>query len=247
MGQYEEALDAFRSGENERTGELSTELLADARRIGDQAKQVDALCMLARVALRVGDLAEVRAWADEARACARSAGDVRLERMPLHMQAVAVRMTGDFAEARRLYQESIELNRSLGEERMVAAELHNLAYVELHDGQSDRALDLFRRARCEAKRIGFEGLNPYFVGDLAVAAAVNGDLTAAARLAGAAAAAFSGAGQVPDPDDAAEQQRLGDQLARDLSPDELRSLHAEGARLEPAQILGELTGDEPLA
>ena len=45
---------------------------------------------------------------------------------------------------------------------------------------------------------------------------MNGDDPMSARLAGAAAAAFAAAGQVPDPDDAAEQQRLRDQLARAL-------------------------------
>jgi tetratricopeptide (TPR) repeat protein len=195
--------------------------------------------MLARVALREGDFATVIKLADGARECARAANDQRLERMPLHLQAVAARMTGNLAEARRLYEESIELNRSLGEERMVAAELHNLGYVELHDGQRDRAMELFEQARLEARRTGFDALNPYLVGDLAVIAAAKGDVSEAARLAGAAAAAFRAKGQVPDPDDAAEQERLRSRLAHHLSSDALRSLYAEGANLSPNELLGD--------
>jgi tetratricopeptide (TPR) repeat protein len=241
MGAYQEALDAFRSGDTEGARELSAEALAAARGDGDQPGEVDALCMLARVALREGDFARVGRLADEARACAHAAGDKRLERMPLHMQAVAARMAGELAAARGLYEESIELNRSLGEGQMVAAELHNLGYVELRDGRANRAIELFEQARLEARRTGYDGLNPYLVGDLAIIAAVKGELGRAARLAGAAAAAFTAAGQVPDPDDAAEQQRLRDRLTREIGADALGSLYAEGANLTPEDILNDLS------
>jgi tetratricopeptide (TPR) repeat protein len=160
--------------------------------------------------------------------------------MPLHMQAVAARMGGDLSQARALYEESIELNRRLGQDRMVAVEHHNLAYVELHDGQRERAAELFKRARSEARRVGHQDLDAYLVGDLAVMAAANGELTAAARFAGSAAAAFKAAGQVPDPDDAAEQEGIRALLARNLSPDELHSLYEEGAKLAPRDILDEV-------
>lgn len=241
MGGYQEALDAFRSGDTERAREVSTQALAAAESDHDLARQVDALCMLARVALRGCDFARVRELANEARARARTANDQRLERMPIHMQAVAARMSRNFADARKLYEESIELNQSLGEERMVAAEFHNLAYVELRDGQRDRAQELFKRARHEAKRTGFDALNPYLVADLAIVAALHGQVTTAARLAGAAAAAFAASGQTPDPDDAAEQQRLRDELALDLSADALGALYVEGARLRPEHILDDPT------
>lgn len=194
--------------------------------------------MLARVAVREGELERVRQLADQAPTRARAAGDQCLERMPLHLQAVAARMAGILAEARERYEESIELNRSLGEERMVAAEHHNLGYVELHDGRPDRAVELFEEARLQATRIGYVELKPCLLVDLAVTAAVSGDPVAAARFAGAAAAAFTAAGEMPDPDDAAEQQRLRDQLAGELDPEELQALYAEGAELNPDALLG---------
>jgi ATP/maltotriose-dependent transcriptional regulator MalT len=234
---YEEMVEAFRSGENERTRRLSSWALEAADASGDTSGQVDALCMLARVALRKGDFVRVRELADQARDRARAGGDERLEQMPLHMRAVAARMSGRHDEARRLYEQSLELSRALGDERMVAAECHNLAYVELHDGRPDRAKELFARARTQAGRIGYEAIYPYLVADLAIIAELDRDFSTAARLAGAASAAFAAAGQVPDPDDAAEQQHLRDRLTENLGGERTQSLYEEGGILTPAEIL----------
>ena len=228
---YEEAIAAFRSGDNERTRKVSEQALSAARAARDVATEVDALCMLSRVALRDGDYVLVRSVAEQARSAARAAGEERLERMPLHIQAAAARMSGDSAFARRLYEESIALNRRLGEERMVAAEQHNLTYVELHDGKTPRAKTLFAQALAEARRLGYEGLLPYLVGDSAVIAAEEDNAERAARLAGAAHSAFVAAGQIPDPDDAAEQERLLAKLAGRLGEDRMRALYEEGERL----------------
>ena len=122
---------------------------------------------------------------------------------------------------------------------MVAAELHNLAYVELHDGQPVRAKELFAKARVEARRLGYEGLRPYLLGDAAVIAAEEGDADRAARLYGAAQAAFGAAGQVPDPDDAAEQERLRARVAAVLGNEGFRAACDVGARLTFEEAVGD--------
>ena len=241
VGVYEEMVQAYRSGDNELTRQLSSDALKASTASGDPSGQVDALCMLARVALRDGDFKQVRELADEALAHARGASDQRLERMPLHMQAVAARMSGDLAQARRLYEQSIELNRSLNDDRMHAAECHNLAYVELHDGQVDRAMRLFKQARDQAQRIGYDALDPYLVADLAIIAAISADARKAALLTGAAESAFAAAGAVPDPDDAAEHQRLREKLVSELGTETFVSLYEEGTSLTPADILDDPT------
>jgi ATP/maltotriose-dependent transcriptional regulator MalT len=208
MGFYENSIAAFRSGDTGRAEELALELLSLARDEGDISGQVDGLCMLARVALRRGDLERVSALAGEARALARRAGERRLERMPIHLQAVAVRMSADYSGARLLYEESIALNVQLGEERMVAIEHRNLAYVELHDGHADRARQLFTDAAREARALGYDALEPFLLLDAAVVAFEDGDRHMAARLAAATRAALAEAGQIPDPDDAAEEEWL---------------------------------------
>lgn len=244
MGVYDEMLEAFRSGENERARQLSAVALEAAEASHDLGRQVDALCMLSRVALRESDFEQVRELADEAASRARAAGDPQLEQMPLHMRAVAARMSGESGLARELYVQSIELNRSLGEERMVAAEQHNLAYVELQSGKPDRAKELFKLAREDAQRIAYKALDPYLVGDLAVVAEIDADPSAAARLAGAAAAAFAAVGQVPDPDDAAEQQRLRERLTRELGTERFDALYDEGSSLSTEEVLSHRDGGE---
>lgn len=231
----EDAIAAFRAGQTGRAQGLAEEALAAARQARDAAAEVDALCMLARVALRESDLDRVADLA--ARARARGGGQPRLIRMAVHMQAVAARMRRDYASARRLYQESIEVNESLQEERMVAAECRNLAYVELHDGRLERARSLFLEAGARSRRVGYQALVPYLIGDAAVLALEDGDAARAARLAGAAAAAFEAAGQVPDPDDAGEQAWLRARLAGALGEPETTASWEAGTKLTAGQAL----------
>jgi tetratricopeptide (TPR) repeat protein len=218
MGSYEDSIAAFRAGETALAEELALELLSRARDDGDVGDHIDALCMLARVALRRGDLEHVGALAGEGRDLARRAGEPRLERMPIHMQAVALRMQGEYMEARVLYRESIELNTQLGEERMVALEHRNLAYVELHDHHLDRARQLFHDAVRKAHALGLDSLEPFFMLDAAVMALADGDRKRAAELAAAFRAAIAQTGQIPDPDDAFEEESLEAELFRTGPP-----------------------------
>jgi tetratricopeptide (TPR) repeat protein len=209
----EDALHAFRSGSTGLAEELALELLAQARDEGDQEGQVESLVMLARVALRRGELVHADDLAGAARGVARRAGERRLERMPIHLQAAAGRLSGAYAEARTLYEESIELNVQLGEERMVAVEHRNLGYVELHDGHPELARELFARAAGEAHALGYAALEPFLLLDAAVIAFETGDRERAARLATAMRVALADAGVIPDPDDAAEEELLETRLS----------------------------------
>jgi tetratricopeptide (TPR) repeat protein len=212
MATLEDALHAFRSGATGLAEEHALEALALARDDRDLEGQVESLVMLSRVALRRGDLAQAAELAGEARGLARRAGERRLERMPIHLQAAATRLRGAYAEARTIYEESIELNVQLGERRMVAVEHRNLAYVELHDGHSERARELFSRATGEARALGYAALEPFLLLDAAVMAYEAGDRERAGQLAKALRVALAEAGVNPDPDDAAEQELLETRL-----------------------------------
>jgi hypothetical protein len=222
VGIYEDSIKAFRSGDTDLAEELALELLGESRDGdedgGHRGGRVDALCMLARVALRRRDFWKVSALAEEGWAVSLGAverrEEMRLKRMPIHLLAVGARMRGEYAEARLLYLESIDLNRELGEDRMFAAEHRNLAYVELHDGRADRARELFA-STVDLVGVGDYGsFEPYLLQDAAVLALEDGDRDRAAELVAATQAAFDAAGEIPDPDDAAElealQSRLGD-------------------------------------
>lgn len=206
MNLYERALAAFRSGATDEAASLAEELIETSRASGDLPGEIDGLCMLGRVALRRGEVRRAAELAGAARDLARENKQPRVERMPLHLQAVAARMQGDFGSARQFYRESIHLNRQLGEERMVAAEHRNLAYVELHDGNAGEARELFSTSANLARASGYDALEPCLLIDSAVLALETGDATRAGQLLKEIDARFAAAGQIPDPDDAAEKE-----------------------------------------
>jgi tetratricopeptide (TPR) repeat protein len=212
MNLYDSSLAAFRSGATDQAARLADELVRTARAASDVQGEIDGLCMIARVGLRRADFPRVAMFAAEARNLANDRNDRRLERMPLHLQAAAARMQGNFESARELYTESIALNRQLGEDRMVAAEHRNLAYVELHDGNAARARELFASSATLARACGYEALEPYLLLDSAVLALESGDTTRAQEQLSEATANFEAAGQIPDPDDAAELEWLRGRL-----------------------------------
>lgn len=213
MKAYRDAMAAFRSGDDARVTDLSQRALADARASGDHAAEVEALCMLARVALRDGDFNQVHRLATEAESLA-AALPLAQRRMPLHLQAAGARMAGDLSRARTLYEQSIALNEELGNARFVASEQRNLAYVELNDGRAGRARELFAKAREGARMTGYTDLEPYLVQDEAMVAGLDGDAKRAAELLARAGSMLAARGELPDPDEDAEQKRLRARLAQ---------------------------------
>jgi hypothetical protein len=91
---------------------------------------------------------------------------------------------------------------------MAALECRNLAYLELQAGEPVRALELFAESRQRLEGTDTSGFSPYLIFDEATVAAIQGDVTAAAAKLAEAEDAFRTAGVVPDPDDAAEIERL---------------------------------------
>ncbi|HET6817366.1 MAG TPA: tetratricopeptide repeat protein [Mycobacteriales bacterium] len=199
---YEDTLAAFRRGDNAEAERLALADLEAAAAAGDRAGQVDALCMLARVALRDGRLDDVEAKSLAAHQSA--GGEVRLQRMPLHLRAVAARMANRHDEARDLYRQSIRLNAELGEMRMAAAEHRNLAYVELRAGDLDEARRLFAESRRLFAGLDAPSMAPYLTFDEATVAALDGDAVTARTKLSAAESLFAAQGVAPDPDDAVE-------------------------------------------
>jgi hypothetical protein len=237
MRYHEEARDAFRRGDTAVVERLSRRELDRARAASDAAGEVDALCMLARVEVRDGDLAEAGRWTTEARTVARRGGDKRLEMAPAHIIAALATMSGDLGSARILIGESVALHAELGETRMVAVEHHNLGHVELRLGHADRARELFADVRGRALEEDWTDMLPYVTADAAVMADVDGDHARSARLLGAAAGAYRTVGQVPDPDDAVEQDALRERLITALGPEMFDSEYTAGAAQDARRAL----------
>lgn len=207
---YRQGVEAFRHGENERSRELNERSLALARDEGDAAAAVNALIGLARLALRDEDLERVHAFVGEAREAAEHERSLAL---PLHLDAEATRLGGDFAGARRLYEQSIELNRRLGDDYMVAAEESNLAWVEINEGNVDRAEELVLHSLSTPFGEHPYG-GPYATITLARCAAERGDRAQARKLLAEADERLAFAGLVLDPTDRIEYEKTVE-LARE--------------------------------
>ncbi|HEY2310951.1 MAG TPA: hypothetical protein VGH46_07545 [Gaiellaceae bacterium] len=193
-----------------RQGDLEAADRAFAERyalVDAPAEVADACADMARVALRRGDFAEVRRWADRGYAVAEGLEDPGSIRLPLHMQAAAARMEARYDHARELYLRSIELNEQLGNAVNIAGENHNLVYVELHSGNREEAGRRFGVASEWIFANDNEYLRPYAFLDAGVLALHDGDDERAGRLVACADRIFRDTDSIPDPDDYVELEQ----------------------------------------
>jgi tetratricopeptide (TPR) repeat protein len=156
--------------------------------------------------------------------------------MPLHIQAAAARMGGDPIAARRLYEESIELNKRL-DDPFVAGELYNLGFLELSEGNLDRAGELSDDALREGKACEVDYLPRYILLGRGALAIEQGDAERGVRVLAAGQAAFEQIGEVLDPDDQAEVDRALEKARAALGAADFARAEAEGGRLSVEEAL----------
>lgn len=226
---------AFRRGDSAAAMRLAEAELGRARAAGEPDGQVEAWYMMARVALRDGDLALAGERAETALAVAAGSGAQALEERPRHVLAAVARLSGDLLLARDRYLASIALNVRLGQPEQVRSESYNLAFVELHLGNRDRARELFTGCRERAPA----SFVPYPAIGFAALAAADGDHPRAARMIGVARTAFAAIGEVPDPDDAAELERVAAAAVAALGAERFAAERAAGAVLNPTVALND--------
>lgn len=239
---------AFRQGDLEAADRAFSERFELVAENGSRADVADACADVARVALRRGEFAEVRRWAERGYEAAEGVDDPAAIRLPLHMRAAAARMEARYDEARALYLRSIELNERLGNAVNIAGENHNLVYVALHSGDREEARRRFRTASEWIFANDNAYLRPYAFLDAGVLALADGDDERACLLVACAQRIFEETDSIPDPDDHAElhdavatlREHLGGRFehvweeGRVLDVDEAQRLaRAEGDRQAP--------------
>jgi tetratricopeptide (TPR) repeat protein len=224
---------AFRQGDAERAEQVFQERLELVERNGDKRDLADALTDLSRIALRRGDFAEVRRYAERAYAAAEGL-DREAIRLPLHLRAAAARMEGRLDEARALYLESREINESIGNQINVVGEDHNLMYVALHSGDREEAGRRFQASSQWIFANDNAYFRPYAVLDAGILALHDGDLDRAGRLVACAQRIFEESGTVPDPDDRVELDGAIARLQKELG-ERFRSVWDEGRQLDLAE------------
>jgi non-specific serine/threonine protein kinase len=231
---------AFRQGDTEAAAWAFVERLELVEGRGTQQDLVDSLADLARIALRRGDFASVREYAERGYAAAEGLGKEAI-RMPLHLRAAAARMEGRLDEARALYLQSRELNQSLGSTSMVAAEDHNLMHVALRRGDREEAERRFRASSEWILANENTYFRPYTFLDAGILALYDGDLERAGRLVACAQRIFEDTHAVPDPDDRVELDEALARLEQQLG-DRFEAVWSEGRALslDEAQTLAQL-------
>jgi tetratricopeptide (TPR) repeat protein len=199
--------------------------------------EVDARCMLARVAIRGHNLEEGSRHAERARAAAHRAGEPGLEQMPLHILAGTARLSGDLPAARMLAAAAIAVHRSLGDWRMLAVEQHNLAHLELNAGNVERARGLFAAAREQITKVDDDDMLPELALGIAAVNTMDGEYVRAARIMGAVAQALDAANRVLDPDDAVEQETIRGKLVDVLGTPVFEAEYKCGSGLDLGEAL----------
>ena len=208
-----------------------------AESAADRPAEVDARCMLARVAIRRNRIEEGSQQAERAWAIARQAGDPRLEQMPLHILAATARFSGDLALAREFAGKATALHASLGDGRMVAVEQHNLAHLELNAGNVARARELFAAAREKFMELGDVGMLPELGLGIAALRTADGEPARAAQILGAVARALETAHRVLDPDDAVEEATIRAKLVEALGECRFETEYRQGLGLSLEEAL----------
>ena len=222
---------AFRQGDTEEAERAFLERLPLVEHDGTPSDRASAFSDLARIALRRGDFAAVRSYAERGYAAAQ--GDRQAIRMPLHMRAAAARMEGRLDEARALYLESREINEAIGNFANVAGEDHNLVHVALHGGDRREAERRFRASSEWIFANDDAYLRPYAILDAGILALHDGDLERAGRLVACAQRTFQDSDAIPDPDDGVELDHAIARLKERLE-DRFDSVWEEGRGLSQA-------------
>ncbi|HLZ20686.1 MAG TPA: LuxR C-terminal-related transcriptional regulator [Ktedonobacterales bacterium] len=183
------------------------ESLELTHRVGDAWWEGRVREGLATVALQHGDFAAAASQLEHAIGLARTMGDEWSLATLLTGLGDVARARGNYQHAGHLYRESIALHQRLGTEPAPTLR-HNLAYVALHQGDLRGAARLFGESlqlfRSYAER---RGMAECLVG-LAGVAAGSGDRSRAARLLGAAEAAFESLGAQISPSNRADFSRI---------------------------------------
>jgi tetratricopeptide (TPR) repeat protein len=225
---------AFRQGDLEAAERAFQARFALVEGSARQRDVVDALTDLSRIALRRGDFAGVRAYADRAYSAALAMGEQEPLRLPLHLRAAAARMEGRLDEARALYLESRELSERLGYDPMVAGEDHNLVHVALRSGDREEAGRRFRSSSDWILGNDNAYMRPYAFLDAGVLALHDGDLERAGRLIACAQRIFEETESIPDPDDHVELDEAVARLKQELG-DRFDAVWGEGRTLGPGE------------
>ena len=170
--------------------------------------------------------------ADEAVVLARGLdGHWRVRADALNCKGEIARLAGDDATARACYGEALEVARILGDEAYIGDLQSNLAYVAVHEGDHEAALELALAGLEASWKAGKPVRVAWSLGQVADPELALGRPERAARLLGAADAALERMGVAWQPADQPEHDRIVAGLVTALGRQRHEAVRDEGARM----------------
>ena len=230
-----------RQGSYERAETLLEDVLAIARESGDQLANARALRALGVVALNQGRLQEAAPLLDDALAIHQRLGNERDQHWLFYLQSVVSYGRDDFDRALAQAEAALAGHRRLDDLDGIAVTSGMLVPLYCDQGNATRAATLLAEALLLWSRIdNNEGIAEW-LGGVARLADCRGRFVPAARLYGAAEAAYDVAGVpqvVPPP---AQHRRSVDRVRASLGADAFAVAWAAGRALPLEQALAEAT------
>jgi tetratricopeptide (TPR) repeat protein len=217
----------FWSGAYDRSAELSSRAVADAREVGDATVEALALTVLARIALNT-DLDEAKRLLREAVAVTDGTDDVEGRSSAMHVLGVAHQMSGELDEARQVMSDRIALGRSTGNDFVIAIESANLSMVERQLGHPEDADALAIESLATFHRLGDHLAASWAANSVAATAAALGRLERAATMLGFAEAGIERAGGEWPPDERQQREGTIATLEAGLQPGALEAARSAG-------------------
>jgi len=234
---YENGLLSFWQGDDDVTRSLLDRSLDTARRLGDKTGEAVAICGMARIALRGGDLDRARNLCEDALQRVEGADDRLGRSNALHVLGVTAQMRGDMREAAQFMNRRIAIARELNFLSSVAVEAGNLSVVERQLGNLERATELALEAIQISQQRGDEWMLPYELSSFAGIAVAKKDFVRAARLLGAAARVMELTGTAWPPDEKPHFEKTRSAAKAALPPDEFERAWAEGEQMPQRAVV----------
>jgi non-specific serine/threonine protein kinase len=234
---YENALLAFWQGDDDTARTLLERSLDIARRLADPTAEAVALCGMARLELREGNLDRARALCEEALERVAGTDDTRGRSNALHVLGVVAQMRGDLHEAAQFMNRRMNLARELNLMSSVASEAGNLSVVERQLGNLERATKLALEALQISERRGDEWMHPYELNSLAAIAAAKKDFVRATTLLGAAARLMERMGTAWPPDEKPHFEATRSAAEAALEPRAFTRAWSAGERMSSAEAV----------
>jgi tetratricopeptide (TPR) repeat protein len=197
---------AFRVKDQERTRRWAIESIKMWRVIGDSAQVGRAYERLVQVALREGDHASLRAFADTGAALCVGAKDEDCQAYMLNMRGESARILKQYDSAVAYYSQAGTIYSRLSPSPKLDI-VHNMGFALLAGGHVAEACERFRSGLGTAVAASDRNFYAFMLAGLASCNAMRGNATEAARLFGVSDAQLDQLGIVADPADAVEYER----------------------------------------